>query len=141
MGPGGKDRSPCRDSQDETAEYQCHHFCFPVLGQIPNTCKGSETSPAHLCIRNRQALGDITVPEGTLTSWSARSSGGPGVQPTSSIHESVVRSGCGWTHWVLGDTAAALPGAGQAVSQSPACVALACLSLPAEPARVLLEAV
>lgn len=96
MGPGGKDRSRCPASQgrhamDETLQsisaaifvllsygkFQTYaNVLKPFLDtSVPGTVMPSGTSP---CLRE------------TLTSWSPRLSGGHGIQPTSSICESVV---------------------------------------------------
>lgn len=125
MGPGGKDRSPSPASQgrhamDETLQsisaaifvlsyrkFQTYaNVLKPFLDtfSVSGTVMPSGTSP---CLRE------------TLTSWSPHLSGGHGIQPTSSIRESVVWSGHGWTHWILGDTAAVLSRPDHALSQSP----------------------
>lgn len=126
MRPGGKDRSPCPASQgqhamDETLQsisaaifvllsygkFQTYaNVLKPFLDtfSVPGTVMPLGTS---LCLKE------------TLTSWSPRLSGGHGIQPTSSIRESVVWSGHGWTHWIPRDTAAVLSRPDHALSQSP----------------------
>lgn len=103
-----------------SAKYQCYQ---PFL----SSCHGKFQTYANVLkpFLDTFSVPATVMPSGTsrclrdtLTSWSPRPHGGHGIQPTSSICESVVMSGHGWTHCILGDTAAVLSRPDHALSQS-----------------------